>query len=173
MFNFINVQSRPSPWSDERIEHLRKLVGERLLSFAEMAARLGGGITRNGAIGKAKRLGLCIPHVANPNPTPKPSRPAPSRIRLSTTRLRKPPTFQSPPVAIIPTCEPVTLMQLEPHHCRYPVSDDNKFLFCGADKERGSYCFHHANLCYAGHTTLGAAEAEIRRRLMARKARAA
>lgn len=44
-------------WTEARIEKLKKLY-EAKYSFAVIAEMLGGGISRNAAIGKAHRLGL-------------------------------------------------------------------------------------------------------------------
>ena len=45
------------PWSEERVELLRKLW-EDGLSASRIAAELAGGVTRNAVIGKVHRLGL-------------------------------------------------------------------------------------------------------------------
>lgn len=44
-------------WTDERVEKLRKLWNEGL-SAAQIAAELGGGLSRNAVIGKIHRLGI-------------------------------------------------------------------------------------------------------------------
>lgn len=46
-----------SAWTEERIEHLKALVAERL-SANQIAAELGAGLSRNAVIGKIARLGL-------------------------------------------------------------------------------------------------------------------
>lgn len=50
---------RENPWTPERVALLRELHGT--CTFTEIAARLGGGISRNAAIGKARRIKL--PHL--------------------------------------------------------------------------------------------------------------
>jgi GcrA cell cycle regulator len=51
----------------------------------------------------------------------------------------------------------LTLMELKPRHCRWPIGDPRSedFRFCGAHKERGAYCHDHAALGYveAGNRT--------------------
>lgn len=43
----------------------------------------------------------------------------------------------------------VALLELENHHCRYPLGDRSPFQFCGAQKVPGSsYCDHHDQLCW-------------------------
>ena len=44
-------------WTDERVELLKKLWNQGL-SASQIAAELGGGVTRNAVIGKVHRLGL-------------------------------------------------------------------------------------------------------------------
>ena len=44
-------------WTDERVELLKKLWTEGL-SASQIAAELGGGVTRNAVIGKVHRLNL-------------------------------------------------------------------------------------------------------------------
>ena len=42
--------------------------------------------------------------------------------------------------------------------CRYVINEGSaaEYLFCGATKEKGSYCEHHHNLCYVPNSTLRA-----------------
>jgi GcrA cell cycle regulator len=44
-------------WTEERVERLKKLWSDGL-SASQIAAELGGGVTRNAVIGKVHRLGL-------------------------------------------------------------------------------------------------------------------
>src|SRR4051812_6375347 len=65
-------------WTDERVELLAKLWSEGL-SASQIAAELGGGVTRNAVIGKVHRLGLSGRGKAQAPATPrsrKPIRPA-------------------------------------------------------------------------------------------------
>lgn len=42
----------------------------------------------------------------------------------------------------------VALLELENHHCRYPLGDHAPFVFCGAQRADGSsYCVAHDRLC--------------------------
>ena len=45
------------PWTDDRVEQLKKLWAEGL-SASQIAGRLGQGVTRNAVIGKVLRLNL-------------------------------------------------------------------------------------------------------------------
>ena len=42
--------------------------------------------------------------------------------------------------------------------CRYVINEGSatEYLFCGATKEKGSYCQHHHNLCYVPNSKLRA-----------------
>lgn len=51
------VGSMTSPWTEDRVEKFKGLWADGL-SAPKIAKQLGGGITRNGVIGKAQRLGL-------------------------------------------------------------------------------------------------------------------
>lgn len=46
--------------------------------------------------------------------------------------------------------KPVTILELEPHHCRYIVKTSAKrgALYCAEPKALRSYCAEHAELCY-------------------------
>lgn len=57
----------------------------------------------------------------------------------------------------------VSLVDLEPHHCRFPVGDPVQG-FCGHPKVEGlSYCEHHIERCYTHAPVLSDAERERRR----------
>src|SRR3954453_15613541 len=65
-------------WTDERVERLKKLWSDGL-SASQIAAELGGGVTRNAVIGKVHRLGLSgrgKGQAPAPPPPRKPIRPA-------------------------------------------------------------------------------------------------
>ena len=64
-------------WTKERIELLTKLWTEGL-NASQIAAELGGGLTRNAVLGKAHRLGLAQSErkgASTPRPR-KPTRPS-------------------------------------------------------------------------------------------------
>lgn len=42
----------------------------------------------------------------------------------------------------------VALLDLEPHHCRWPIEQEGSTIFCGADKHTGAYCEGHAQIAY-------------------------
>ena len=157
-------------WTDERIDLLRKLLD--VGKSASQIARTLGGVTRNAVIGKARRLniGFVVP-IGKPKSGPKPR----DRVNI---RLNTPPKFK--PVAAIdlppePVANPVTLMQLTEHTCRYPVSGEPRdMLFCGAVPAHGKpYCNFHCAQAFAGYgQSMSRAERELALRA-SRKAKAA
>lgn len=128
-----------NPWTDARIVMVKELWPSE--SAADIATGLGGGITRNAVIGKARRLGLA---------SKKADRAAEKKSRKRRPAQPKPPKLK--PVVIHDTPpRMVTLQELEPHHCRYGLGDprDADFRFCGADKWGESpYCRYHFHICY-------------------------
>lgn len=147
-------------WTDGHCDELRRLVGEGL-SYALIAEVLGCG-TRNAAIGKAKRLGLCN---ASPRIT-KPRRPARARgydgaiaSRLSHSVRREPIAEVKEPAAMpqiddhaIPIEQRVTsVLGLTDATCRWPVGEGTEMWFCGAVPVEGySYCGPHCRRAFAG-----------------------
>lgn len=140
-----------SPWSEERIE-LLKTLHRKGDSFSQIAAQLGGGITRNAAIGKAKRIGLpdrCRSAVQRqpykmsdyfPGARPEAAKPAKDKIDLGLARIvlnilkqaRETPAAEGKPisaphkpkaVAPKPVSQALVLTEPAPHEGRYTVLD--------------------------------------------------
>lgn len=61
------------------------------------------------------------------------------------------------------TRPPVALLDLAHHHCRWPVEEDGKTKFCGADKHTGAYCEWHARIAYRPLIVRHIADAERER----------
>lgn len=135
-------------WNDEKIEYLRANWGPDKKA-ADLAAELGFP-TKNAIIGKARRLGL--PKLQPGNRAKwqpgkgvvKPPRPA--KVKPLTV-VAKP--IQQPKAApYIPTTPSddvarVSLLELETHHCRWPVGEPVKG-FCGCQALDGKpYCEGH------------------------------
>jgi len=125
-------------WTEERVALLTRLWGEGKTA-AEIASALGG-VTRNAVIGKAHRLKLSnrvSPIQQNKKPTaPKTERKAPEPVKAAQPREK---------------AGEVSLLDLEPRMCRWPLGDpqDEAFGFCGEDKLSGvPYCEEHAKLAY-------------------------
>jgi GcrA cell cycle regulator len=143
----------PGPWTGDLINEMRTLRAAGY-NAREIAILLGHNLTRNAVIGKAWRLGLNWgrserserkPAVAStPRPTPprppKPPAPPPS-----------PPQPRPQPQAA-PLMRRLHLVELEPHHCRWPIGDPHQpgFFFCANDKDGSSpYCPRHHGMAFA------------------------
>lgn len=155
------------PWTDDRVDELRRLIAQGLTASG-IAAALGG-VSRNGVIGKAHRLKLSLRNgyygpatvqrvIAAPvKPPPLPNRGGglkqlmkPERLRAKAVAIERtrakltvvPPAFHA---------EPVTLIDLRSCHCRWPMwgaekPDPERAFYCGGFAPIGrTYCdAHHA-----------------------------
>ena len=137
-------------WTDENIEALKKLWAEGY-SASQISARIGG--TRNSVIGKVHRMGLASRVTHN-----RVSRTSATKLHAEAHRRRanraariersRPPTdTQDMPPIVFEDGPGVALLDLEPHHCRWPLGElmRRSTEFCGHDHQPGSpYCaFHH------------------------------
>src|SRR5215212_989389 len=112
-------------WTEERVVLLRKLWGEGL-SAGQIAAELGGAMTRNAVISKAHRLGLAhgtakaanTPRSRKPSPPPEPSEtveppaqndPSPAPMIPSRPPAPKPAELPLRKEAVVPLSEGVTI----------------------------------------------------------------
>jgi GcrA cell cycle regulator len=151
-------------WTGPQEDLLRKLVGEGL-SAGEIALRMPGK-SRNAVLGKAWRLGLMGAERPR-RVTTKRKRRSPRRkpearkefVLFNTlgfidknSRVKKVHLVQDgyvpKPEEPAPEGQRKSLLELEEHHCRWPINDPlgPDFHFCGAEANVGSvYCpTHHA-----------------------------
>ncbi len=162
------------PWTDDRVELLKKLWSEGL-SASQIAARLAQGVTRNAVIGKVHRLNLSgraqQPRNAAPRAPRKqrePSHPGrgtgtPSLPTAGNTALKPMIRAEAQPrPAALPAPEPmrlvdipkggrITILHLSDKTCKWPIGDPghDDFCFCGHGPRDGSpYCEYHARLAY-------------------------
>lgn len=144
-------------WTDERCDTLRKLWAEGL-SCSQIAGELGG-MTRNAVIGKVGRLGLTrrrmgVNPIAAAARALKPRSVIRNPLGLNGRKSRLKPPIEFDAATDLPPdtpANPVTLLDLQEHHCRWPFGDPQTrdFVFCGADKVDGhSYCARHCRLSY-------------------------
>lgn len=149
-----------SPWTDQRVIDLVQFLGKGL-TYSEIAGRIGCGVTRCAVSGKINRLGL----VSYSNNHGGGTRRTPEEIEITKQlqnerrRARRRalcfisgtgPTMRVDiPRPARPThCEEITprhltLLELEPHHCRWPYGN-KPYTFCGLDQYEGSsYCLYH------------------------------
>lgn len=107
------------------------------------------GKTRNAVISKLHRLNLMrgtSKKVYNPGIRTKRVRPAPQPGRVVAVAPKAPPQVYVEPASSVPPEQRVKLLDLEPHHCRWPIGDPKtpEFGFCGAHKTVASmYCQRH------------------------------
>ena len=154
-------------WTDERVELLAKLWTEGL-SASQIAAELGGNVSRNAVLGKIHRLGLADrgkAQTAAATRARKPLRPADSAAPeepprqddglASSTAVSRPlvsgPATHRPDDVVLPASERVTIMELREFMCRWPLGDPTtaEFRFCGARAITGlPYCAAHAQVAY-------------------------
>lgn len=160
-------------WTEARIEKLKKLYQAKY-SFAVIAERLGGGISRNAAIGKAHRLGLHrgnFEHRVIPErqrevpPAPQeivPRKPGYSAVVQKINQAKAKPErtapFQLPrspkikPEPFVAACVEVVplnigLMDLTETTCRWP-DGDTVITFCGHPAPDGPYCRQHTAIAF-------------------------
>lgn len=145
-------------WTEERVDQLKQLWADGR-SAAQIAAEFGG-LSRSAVLGKIHRLGL---HRA-PKPRARPwiesgisehtyyrrHRKSNSRPSLSQPEAFKLDVVQFMAAIAEPEAGKVTLLDLESHHCRFPVSGEGlATLFCGDDRlEPHSYCARHCAVAF-------------------------
>lgn len=151
-------------WTDERVETL-KTLWDGGLSAGKIASRLGA-VSKNSVIGKAHRLGLRR-RKASTKPTRKQSRLG-ALMTISKARQVRPSIAKAGGIkprvnknihregSALPAADPtdvarVTLDELEPHHCRWPVGTP-AHGFCGCQRAHGPYCEDHARRAYENQT---------------------
>lgn len=160
-------------WSPAMDAKLRQMV-ERGLPYSLVAKEVSSvsdrPISRNAAIGRAKRLGLCIamvsPEVKRERVRRTASRQAAARKAAASRRLKEfarasmqsriAAAEEKMPKAALP--EPggdlpplvASLTDLEPHHCRWAIGDRGPYQFCGREKLAGtSWCIAHARRVFS------------------------
>jgi len=150
-------------WSEARIAALKR-AWRQGLSARQIAAQLGGGLSRSAVIGKLHRLGLCGGR--------KPSAPRAAVSAPSAPSLRARPDPASCKIVWLtpfPEVAPMTaavsagsgsppsapgakyLRDMGPRECRYGLGDPGVGagylqLFCAAPTQGHAYCAHHRAL---------------------------
>ena len=126
----------PGTWPDDKVVLLKELLAEGYSAGQVAAAfgRAGHPISRNAVIGKAHRLGFRVgketgrPHNKGGRPRTQAGPRAPRPSRPSQTQ----PTSKVDDEAI-PLEQRKSILQLEDHHCRWPVGHPHEpgFFYCG------------------------------------------
>jgi hypothetical protein len=163
-------------WTAARVEQLKQLVANGK-SCTDIAAIIGGGVTRNSVIGKVNRLGMKLQGKGGGASeawkraiAKRPKKPKPAGKRrgfvfpqqpkfnagdrkariLHAAHLRQTMVEPDETSPLPPVGQRVTFMELRDCHCRYPFGSPVEF-FCGGQKVDGSsYCLEHDMLCRPG-----------------------
>lgn len=146
-------------WTEERIAKLRKMYEEKH-SFSDIAKALGGGISRNAAIGKAHRIGLSGNKntrgpAKGPTAIREPKRPTAPGVGAAVQKInaaKVAPVTKVKPEPFVLQCAEIVplnigLLELAEGTCRYPYGDDT-ITFCGHPAD-GTYCPAHQRIAYA------------------------
>lgn len=147
-------------WTETRVALLRTAYKEGL-SFSEIARALTG-TSRNAAIGKAHRIGLCGRPPQTPPRAARAARRTPGR-RFARRPFRTAPgkadaaldQALAEAAALGPAPDPsgalTSVLTLSSARCAFPIGDPKalaQFAFCGRPRAFGAYCCAHAALCY-------------------------
>lgn len=142
----LDVTREPTTWTTER--HVRLMVHwMNGLSASVIAEKLNEefklSLTRNAVIGRAHRTNL----TNNDRPQ--------NRIygRWGGSKKRPKSAFVPAAEFEIPMEQRKTFVELEPHHCRWPVGHPNEtgFFYCGGRAcETRPYCVGHCSMAYQG-----------------------
>jgi GcrA cell cycle regulator len=170
-----------SPWTSEIIDRLRQHMADGLSAkecAAELKSEFQHSFTRNSVIGKAQRIGLrpgSLDMITREKQRKRDGIKHPRKGRV--LKLHKPPMARAPlawpePVTVddlrIPQAQRLTLVELENHHCRFPIGEVGSpdFFFCGAptaDMAGGRpYCRAHARRAYHSNSTPVSERAQAR-----------
>ena len=144
-------------WTPKRVEILKEQWAHGAAARA-IAIMVGG--SRNAVIGKARRLSLPVHKAARlrpvgekkrlarrPEAKPRLGRKRRARARSTPQGAPLPPPLPSPPPPPA-AVQGIKFAGLLRHHCRYAVTADAPFLFCGRTRqEKSAYCSVHHALC--------------------------
>jgi GcrA cell cycle regulator len=162
----LNPSAHLEGWTEDRIATLKRMWAEGS-SATEIAAALGGGVTRSGVLGKIRRLR--VPARALPATHGRgrgnPGQARSNAIVARSTRKASKPLKAVPNVAdeamfageadagvdVTHLVGLVSLIDLNDHVCRWPFGDPlvKPFGFCGVEKTGpGPYCEAHASKAF-------------------------
>jgi GcrA cell cycle regulator len=141
---------RPEGWTEERVERLKELYKDPSRSLTEIAAELGGGLSRNAVVGKVHRLGLPLRgggrRVGDRKATPVGS--IAFKVIRAIKAKRNGTDAPDVPLPEIKEAQAearhVGLLDLKPGECRWPYGS-GPFTFCGCAVAAPSlpYCLAH------------------------------
>ena len=150
------------PWTEERVELLKKLWQDGL-SASQIAAELGG-VTRNAVIGKVHRLGLSgrgqptstVKRQRRATQSQPPRRPR-QPVAVGNLALQihvdpiSAPELRPRRDVVVPIAKRLSIEMLTERTCKWPIGDPGQegFHFCGHDSLEGlPYCQYHSGIAY-------------------------
>lgn len=168
-----HLENRLAPaWPPERVEKLRHMWAEGL-SASDIADRLQEGLSRSAVLGKVMRLKLSkrrsiemspeiLARRAEQRRKQKEKRAAYVRTKRVIRVKEHIQKIAAPPVSVatvlpvdriprseaweaLPCSAPVSLVDLEPHQCKWPLGDGAPWLACGLPTDK-TYCPQHQAL---------------------------
>lgn len=139
---FLLPRTPDSPWTEERVEILRRLAIEGY-SSSQVADELG--LSRNAVIGKAYRLGIPLSGKKSGMSAEQRKQRHAFLMRGYRQNKGKPGSAQSSAAPV----KPKRLLKLKPHDCRFVIGDPVDGLFCAARVVPGlSWCEAHARVVF-------------------------
>lgn len=144
------------PWPGPMKERLRALYMTDGLSFSGAAKILSvefdRPVSRSAAIGQARRMGLLRKQPPRERKRRERARATGVAVAQRVSARAAGETVDRPlPPPRVDDLPPLvaSLVELEPHHCRWPLGD-RAFAWCGRDRVAGKpYCERHAAVAYA------------------------
>lgn len=145
--------SRPSAWTEDMLVRAEQLWRDGL-SASKIAMKIGS-ISRHAVIGMAgrRKWGKRQERIGSERQKKRrnPFYPFGHRTKQRSQVPLPPKPPRQPPLP--PDVRNLTLMELTPRTCKWPVNDPpprGEYLFCGAPKDAGAgpYCCWHARLAF-------------------------
>ena len=129
-------------WPADLYAKVKHLYESGFGTAQQMSDEIAGAKSRNAILGMANR-----DHWAKPERKPQAARTRTTPFRRpEAPKLRK--LLQIAQAAIPGPVGGKPLLDLEPHECRYPITENSPYFFCAAGKtEDSSYCAEHRQIC--------------------------
>lgn len=167
----MSITLRNSPWRDELVERLRRLVANGLTA-SQIAAKMPPGFSRSAVIGKVSRIGLRLANLPTTKLTPEQK--AKKREKRRAKYAMRAPCLTAPkkelPSFFVgePGSLGIPLADLRRSQCKWPThrdAEDDQWRFCGAAAELDRpYCLHHCQRAVGLICAEGAAPVEKQKR---------
>lgn len=154
--------AKPALWTEERTNLVTELWKDGH-SAGQIEERMGGIFTRSAILGKVNRLGLSGTNK-NSRAAMAARKEVETRAKVHRSRISVNPNEKElPPLSLATSTNPVTIFDLNEHHCRWPLEGDGvAMLYCGDPKDfEIPYCCRHQELAYAGRYTMPKADREL------------